>query len=765
VVWVTDLTAASGSRVSVYIDVVKLTEKSGSVIVPSINTNMNSVGQPQTIGKDNRKNNGYLDGYIAEMIFVDGHALTQDNFGEFKDGKWIPKQPDISDYGANGFYLNFSDQTDPGKDFSGKGNDWTMESTWIKDGDKYIDQMLDSPTRNFSVLNPQLIDGSYSSLTLHNGNLKTEIENAEGQSVQIGCSYGDIGIGKWYVERTNIAETGFGGASNVGLSTKISSSEGDMVLYNKLQTNSGGDEGFYKLYGVDNELLGTKLTGGVIGYILNTETGTVEVSHNGSDKYQITNNDFVNEVTLNMGSGSYSETVSEINFGQGGQSGLKNYKINPETGVWTEVTDGSAPDVRFKYAPPTGFYPLNDAFVSPDISSFTANPTEVGSGGTTDLEWTVTGSVKEELWLDGNKVADITGQSPYTITPPEEPGEYTYTLKTYSGAGLISTKEVKITVTPGVSVESVQINDNNSEYRSNQKLEAVHTGLNPADGNLIYNWFVDRGSGSNTIADVIIPFDGNTVNDQSGNNNNGALHDDENDGYNSNGKYGVGYEFDGVNDYIEMPTIGNLFNSDFSYSIWVYIPSEARTEDVSFFNVRNFDDNGAGDHRAGHIVLQPDDNIRFECKGEGDNVFLEKTKNLSITKDVYLHFVVSKRGNEFRFYYNGEEQPDMRITTSGSTVIDDNNISIGRLNSNTVTGYFKGRVDELMIFDRALSSGQIKSVYENGMRYIVPSETRVTDKWQVKVIPSNGTNTGEEKQSQQVTITASRRRLIVVETW
>jgi hypothetical protein len=213
-----------------------------------------------------------------------------------------------------------------------------------------------------------------------------------------------------------------------------------------------------------------------------------------------------------------------------------------------------------------------------------------------------------------------------------------------------------------------------------------------------------------------------------------------------------------------MPTIGNMFNSDFSYSIWVYIPSEARTEDVSFFNVRNFDDTGTGDHRAGHIVLQPDDNIRFECKGEGDNVLLEKTKNLSITKDVYLHFVVTKRGNEFRFYYNGEEQPDMRITTTGSTAIDDNNISLGRLNSNTVTGYFKGRVDELMIFDRTLSSGQIKSAYENGMRYIVPSETRVTDKWQVKVIPSNGTNTGEEKQSQQVTITASRRRLIVVET-
>ncbi|MCT4638287.1 MAG: fibrinogen-like YCDxxxxGGGW domain-containing protein [Bacteroidales bacterium] len=718
---------------------------------------------------DTEGNNDYYphfyDGYMTEIYFVDGYSLSINDFGEFKSGKWIPKATSVQDYGINGFYLNFHDQTNPGKDYSGNYNDMTIVNyNSNKDEDKYIDQMLDSPDRNFSVLSPQLIDGSYSSLTLHNGNLRTETENSGGQSVQIGCSYGDIGTGKWYIERTNITETEFGGSSNVGLSTKIISPEENMILYNKMQTNSGGDEGFYKSKGADKELLGAKLTGGVISYIVNTEEGEIKVNHNGSHMYQITDSDFVNEVTISMGSGSYSETVSEINFGQGGQSGLKNYKIDISTGVWTEVTDGSVPDVRFSYSPLTGYYPLNNAFVSPDINSFTADPTVVGSGGTTDLEWTVTGSVKEELWLDGEKVADITGQSPYTITPPEEPGEYTYTLKTYSSAGLISTKEVKITVTPGVSVESVQINDNNVEYRSNQRLEAVHTGLNPADGTLIYNWFVDRGSGSNTIADVIIPFDGNTVNDKSGNNNNGALHDDESDGFNSNGKYGVGYEFDGDNDYIEMPTIGNLFNSDFSYSIWVYIPSEPRTEDVSFFNVRNFDDTGTGDHRAGHIVLQPDDNIRFECKGEGDNLLLEKTKNLSITKDVYLHFVVIKRGNEFRFYYNGEEQPDMRITTSGSTAIDDNNISIGRLNSNTVTEYFKGRVDELMIFDRALSSGQIKSVYENGMRYIVPSETRVTDKWQVKVIPSNGTNTGEEKQSQQVTITASRRRLIVVET-
>jgi hypothetical protein len=704
-----------------------------------------------------------FDGYMTEIYFIDGQSLSINNFGESKSGKWIPKATSVPDYGNNGFYINFYDQTNPGADYSGNGNDWLLINYITrKDGDRYIDQMLDSPDRNFAIVD---VGASRDTYEISNGNL---------QAYSQGSGTGNAtAVATTVLNNKSYWEVKSYETNNCNVGVEIKGTD--------LQRNYSSANGyqFYNGYKRDSDKNASAYgdvvnTGDYVGVAFDISTYMIWFAklnqwQAGGDPENGTGSAFGGISTNNYlpsfaDMGASNEVGFNINFGQGGQTGLKNYKIDITTGVWTEITDNSVPDARFIYAPPTGYYPLSDAFISPDISSFTANPTEVNSGGTTDLTWSVTGSVKEELWLDGEKIADITGLSPYTITPPEEPGEYTYTLKTYSVAGLVSTKEVKITVTPGVSVESVQINDNNSEYRSNQRLEAVHTGLNPADGNLIYNWFVDRGSGSNTIADVIIPFDGNTVNDQSGNNNNGTLHDNESDGYNSNGKYGVGYEFDGDNDYIEMPTIGNLFNSDFSYSIWVYIPSEARTEDVSFFNVRNFDDNGAGDHRAGHIVLQSDDNIRFECKGEGDNVLLEKTKNLSITKDVYLHFVVTKRGNEFRFYYNGEEQPDMRITTSGSTAIDDNNISIGRLNSNTVTEYFKGRVDELMIFNRALSSNQIKSVYDNGMRYIVPSETRVTDKWQVKVIPSDGTTTGEEKQSQQVTITASRRRLIVVET-
>ena len=52
----------------------------------------------------------YSDGYLAEVNFIDGTALTPSSFGETKEGIWIPKQYSGS-YGTNGFYLPFKETT------------------------------------------------------------------------------------------------------------------------------------------------------------------------------------------------------------------------------------------------------------------------------------------------------------------------------------------------------------------------------------------------------------------------------------------------------------------------------------------------------------------------------------------------------------------------------------------------------------------------------------------------------------------------------
>lgn len=72
----------------------------------------------------------YFSGYLAEIYFIDGQALTPSSFGELDSNNvWSPKEFSGGSYGTNGFYLNFSNNsgatsTTLGKDQNGS-NDWT----------------------------------------------------------------------------------------------------------------------------------------------------------------------------------------------------------------------------------------------------------------------------------------------------------------------------------------------------------------------------------------------------------------------------------------------------------------------------------------------------------------------------------------------------------------------------------------------------------------------------------------------------------------
>jgi hypothetical protein len=80
--------------------------------------------------------------YLANIQFIDGQALDQYFFGEFKDNIWVPYNAfstagsgtaTASDgdtaadsYGTNGFHLDFADSSNIGNDVSGNNNDWTV---------------------------------------------------------------------------------------------------------------------------------------------------------------------------------------------------------------------------------------------------------------------------------------------------------------------------------------------------------------------------------------------------------------------------------------------------------------------------------------------------------------------------------------------------------------------------------------------------------------------------------------------------------------
>jgi hypothetical protein len=104
-----DTTQATNSNgVKLYVNGVQQT-LSFSAYTQNFESYFNST-QPQYIGRS--VSNIYFDGYLTEVNFIDGQALTPSDFGDYNEdtGVWQPAKY-AGSYGTNGFYLNFSDNT------------------------------------------------------------------------------------------------------------------------------------------------------------------------------------------------------------------------------------------------------------------------------------------------------------------------------------------------------------------------------------------------------------------------------------------------------------------------------------------------------------------------------------------------------------------------------------------------------------------------------------------------------------------------------
>ena len=141
--------------------------------------------------------NQYFDGYLAEIVFIDGQALSCDSFGEFNSsGIWIPKNVSALTFGTNGFHIDGRDASDLGDDESGNGNDFTTS------GLAAHDQVSDTPTNNFATINPLdwVIRNAADSVPLSEGNLKFTGSDSVGVYGTYNATIEVPNSGGWYFE-------------------------------------------------------------------------------------------------------------------------------------------------------------------------------------------------------------------------------------------------------------------------------------------------------------------------------------------------------------------------------------------------------------------------------------------------------------------------------------------------------------------------------------------------------------------------------------
>jgi len=188
--------STANDRIKVYINGTQETSFS-TTNNPDQNANI-GFNQASTtrIGVQANSLSNYFDGYMAEVVFIDGLQLDPTSFGEFDTttGIWKPKKiGKVGTVGANTFYLNFKDSSNVGKDLSGKNNNFTVNNLTS------IDQSTDTCVENFATMNPIAAQAgssvSSSVITFTEGNLVVDAISSETAIANFG-----VDTGKWYWE-------------------------------------------------------------------------------------------------------------------------------------------------------------------------------------------------------------------------------------------------------------------------------------------------------------------------------------------------------------------------------------------------------------------------------------------------------------------------------------------------------------------------------------------------------------------------------------
>ena len=347
----------AADRTSMYVNGTKVTSFSTSDRPNQNSTftvNNNTVnGQRKSIGRNEDSSGDHFDGYMAEVVWIDGSTLAASSFGEFNEDSpniWQPVDVSGLTFGTHGFYLDFEASDNLGNDANG-GTDLTESNLAA------TDQTTDTCTNNFCTINP--LDNQIASSTFSEGNCKVV---TSGGNDTYNTSTFWLSAGKWYWEikvGTSSSNDLIGIASSQTNSTSLHLGEntfgygyrnggaGD-VRYNNSAVSgwSGTDYGNGDIIMVALDLTNSKLYFGVDGTWDNsgdptsgsTGTGAVSIVAVGSTPNGV----------YSPAAGDWHNSNSftyEANFG------------NPPYANSSSAADANGYGA-FEYAPPSGYLAL-----------------------------------------------------------------------------------------------------------------------------------------------------------------------------------------------------------------------------------------------------------------------------------------------------------------------------------------------------------------------------------------------------------------------
>jgi Concanavalin A-like lectin/glucanases superfamily len=214
------------------------------------------------------------------------------------------------------------------------------------------------------------------------------------------------------------------------------------------------------------------------------------------------------------------------------------------------------------------------------------------------------------------------------------------------------------------------------------------------------------------------------------------------------------YYFDGVNDMINFGDVldGTFAGTSAKFTISVWF----NTSDTSYNSIvgKQFYNDVPADNAFNLYVIGGV--LRAYIKDNGQVHYIYRDTNEDITVNEWHHGVmvvdVTASGEDkLKLYYDGVEQTDV-VIESGVESIDqlkDTNekLAIGARAgdaAHSVGTYYKGMIDEVLIYDRALSAEQISALYNGEEEKIVSQETSSGENWTACITPNDGADDGTE---------------------
>lgn len=200
--------------------------------------------------------------------------------------------------------------------------------------------------------------------------------------------------------------------------------------------------------------------------------------------------------------------------------------------------------------------------------------------------------------------------------------------------------------------------------------------------------------------------------------------------YNTSGKYNGAYQFDGVNDYIDLGnSTSTQITNNITLSAWVKTSATSNAYRDVIANQWNYQDSG--------IMLSTYGASTIHVPYSNGSVFtyLDATYTFS---DGNWHFIATTfSSGTLRIYADGNQ---INSSTSATlTRIGYNNVNkllIGKDSGAGGTEYFNGSIDEARIWNRSLSASEIYQQYISNLNKINSSQ------WYLYVNQSKNTTSG-----------------------